>query len=185
MHKTLIECDPVTDRRIWGAVQRERTRLRRRNQQAGTTVTWDRLTVDALVEAVSSPSRSGRGSLVVHILIPVVLDGSGVVLDQGRSRRLATADQRTAIEAMQSTCSHPDCTVTIDDCRIHHVRPWERGGRTDLADLAPVCEVHHHQVHEGGWTLTMTADRTATWTRPDGEIYWSGSLLDRTIAPAG
>lgn len=216
MHKTLIECDPVTDRQFWSAIQRERGRLRRRNQQARSEVSWDRLTVDALLAAVSRPTGTSRGSLVVHIdaasltagrhagslcetdsgvpvpidtarrlaceadLIPVVLDGAGVVLDQGRAKRLATAEQRTAIEAMQSTCSHPDCTVTVDDCRVHHVRPWERGGRTDLADLAPVCEVHHHLVHEGGWTFTMTPDRVATWVRPDGEVYWTGSLIDRT-----
>ena len=215
LHKTLIECDPITDRLIWSAVQRERGRLRRRNQQSNTTTTWDRLTVDAVVEAVSSPTGSARGSLVVHVdvdtitrgrhddtlcetdsgipvpvdtarrlacdadLIPVVLDGAGVVLDQGRSKRLATAAQRTAIESMQSTCTHPDCSVSVDDCRIHHVRPWERGGRTDLADLAPVCEVHHHLVHEGGWTLSLTPDRVATWIRPDGETYWQGSVLDR------
>ena len=216
MHTTVIECDPVTDRQIWGAIQRERGRLRRRNQQAGSKVSWDRLTVDALAEAVNSPSGSSRGALVVHIdvdsltdgrhddslcetdsgvpvpidtarrlaceadLIPVVLDGRGVVLDEGRAKRLATAEQRTAMEAMQTTCSHPDCTVTVDDCRIHHLYPWERGGRTDLADLAPVCETHHHLVHEGGWTLSMNADRVATWARPDGQVYWTGSLLDRT-----
>lgn len=221
MHKTLIECDPVTDREIWSAIQRERGRLRRRNQQSRTTVTWDRLTVDAVVEAVSSPSGASRGSLVVHIdvgtltggrrdetlcetdsgvpvpvetarrlaceadIVPVVLDGAGVVLDQGRAKRLATVEQRTAIEAMQATCSHPDCSVSVDDCRIHHVRPWERGGRTDLVDLAPLCEPHHHLVHEGGWTLTMTADRVATWIRPDGEIYWQGSVLDRRTLRAG
>lgn len=218
MHKTLIECDPVTDRQFWSAVQRERGRLRRRNQQSGTVVSWDRLTVDAVVEAMSGASGSAHGSLVVHVdvdtltgrrhdgslcetdsgvsvpvetarrlaceadLIPVVLGGAGVVLDEGRAKRLATPEQRIAIEAMQSTCSHPDCTVTVDDCRIHHVRPWERGGRTDLADLAPVCEPHHHLIHEGGWTLTMTADRVATWIRPDGVVYWQGSVLDR--APA-
>ena len=66
-------------------------------------------------------------------IIPVVLDGEGVVLDEGWAKRLATAEQRIALEAMQSTCSHPDCTVTIDDCRIHHrnrgtraVRPTSR-----------------------------------------------------------
>jgi hypothetical protein len=215
MCTTRIECDPVTDRQIWTAIQRERGRLRRRDQQTGTRTSWERLTVDALVEAVQGPSGPSRGSLVVHIdvtsltdgrrdgslcetdsgvpvpvatarrmacdgdIIPIVLDGAGVVLDQGRAKRLATAEQRTAIEAMQTTCSHPDCTVTIDDCRIHHLQPWERGGRTDLADLAPVCETHHHLVHEGGWTLTMTPDRIATWIRPDGAIYWTGSALDR------
>jgi len=85
---------------------------------------------------------------------------------------------------MQATCSHPDCTVTIDDCRIHHLRPWSQGGTTDLTDLAPLCEPHHHLVHEGGWTLAMTADRVGTWIRPDGEVHWSGSLLDRRCRAA-
>ena len=226
MHKTLIECDPVTDRQIWTAIQRERGRLRRRNQQSNSSVSWDRLTVDSIVEAMNgtgnslrgSSSSPTRGSLVVHIdldtltggrhdtslcetdsgtpvpvdtarrlaceadLVPVVLDGNGVVLDQGRAKRLATVEQRTAIEAMQTTCSHPDCSVGIDDCRIHHVVPWQQGGRTDLADLAPLCEVHHHLVHEGGWTLHMSTDRVATWIRPDGETYWQGSVLDRRPA---
>jgi hypothetical protein len=83
---------------------------------------------------------------------------------------------------MQVTCSHPDCNVSIDQCRIHHLHPWRQGGRTDLEDLAPVCETHHHLIHEGGWTLTITPDRTATWTQPDGTIYWTGTLNTRRRA---
>lgn len=224
MHKTLIEADPETDRRIWSAVQRERARLRASQDRTGrAATTFDRLTVDALVSAVSSPTAQapGRGPsgdrIVVHVgldrltgddddgpcetdsgtplpaetvrrlaceaeIIPVVLDGAGVVLDQGRAKRLATAEQRLAIEAMQSTCSHPDCTVSIDECRIHHVDVWQHGGRTDLGRMAPLCETHHHLVHEGGWSLLMQPDRSATWVRPDGVIQWSGSLLDRCSA---
>jgi hypothetical protein len=217
MHKTLIEMDPESDRRFWSAVQRQRNLIRART--TNRQVAWDRLTVDALVEAVDSGTeRSGRSvpSIAVHVglerltdgapglcecddgtplpvetvrrlaceadLIPVVLDGKGVVLDQGRAKRLATAEQRTAIEATQRTCSHPDCTVTIDDCRIHHLDPWGRGGRTDLARLAPLCEVHHHLVHEGGWSFDMTPDRVATWARPDGTTYWTGPITDRRAA---
>ncbi len=44
-------------------------------------------------------------------IIPVVLDGRGVVLDEGRAKRLATVEQRIALQAMQTTCSHPDCSV--------------------------------------------------------------------------
>ncbi|MEQ9163339.1 MAG: HNH endonuclease signature motif containing protein, partial [Ilumatobacter fluminis] len=104
----------------------------------------------------------------------------GVALDQGRAKRLATAEQRTAIEAMHATCAFPGCTVGIDDCRIHHTTPWQHGGNTDLDDLAPVCETHHHLVHEGGWELTIRPDRTATWTRPDGATHWTGPTNDRT-----
>ncbi|HZI45107.1 MAG TPA: DUF222 domain-containing protein, partial [Ilumatobacter sp.] len=97
-------------------------------------------------------------------IIPVVLDGDGRALDIGRGARLATEAQRQALRAMHRTCIHPDCQVPFDECRIHHIVPWERGGTTDLANLAPLCESrkHHHDVHEGGWTVTMTADRIAT-----------------------
>jgi hypothetical protein len=83
---------------------------------------------------------------------------------------------------MHRSCVHPDCTVAFEDCRIHHIVPWEHGGRTDIDNLAPLCESagHHHLVHEGGWSFTMTPDRTATWTRPDGSTYWTGTTIDRT-----
>jgi Domain of unknown function (DUF222) len=226
MHKTLIEADPVTDRIIWSVVQRERGRLRLRAQDAsGPRPSWDRLTVDALVEAVTvggddDPNRR-RPTVVVHVdverlrhdlhahgvcetdsgidlpadtvrylacsadIIPVVLDGDGIALDIGRAKRLATPDQRRALEAMHATCSHPDCTVSIDDCRIHHLDPWSRGGSTDLSSLVPLCEPHHHLAHEGGWGFTMTAGRVATWTRPDGRVHWTGPIADRRPATTG
>ena len=181
MHKTLIECDPVTDRIIWTGIQRERAILRRQQQHRARAPrpasTASR--VDALASAVTNTGTvTGRAehAIVVHIdrsahsprptrrhvcrdrhrhrrsrsrspggiacdadIIPVVLDGRGVVLDEGRAKRLATFEQRIAIQAMQTTCSHPDCTVTIDDCRIHHSNPSVRGGRDrSRIDLAPV-----------------------------------------------
>ena len=219
MHKTLIEADPVTDRQLWAAIQTSRARLRRREQHAGSRRTgWDRLTVDALIDATTNPASHDSGGIVVHIdldsltgvrhedtlcetdsgvdlpietvrrmacdtdLIPIVLDGRGVVLDEGRAKRLATHEQRLALQAMHTTCAEPGCSVTIDDCRIHHLEPWATGGRTELDRMVPLCETHHHQVHEGGWNLTITPDRTATWTRPDGTTHWTGTLLDRRPA---
>jgi hypothetical protein len=119
-------------------------------------------------------------------VIPIVLDGDGRALDVGRAKRLATESQRQALRAMHRTCVHPTCEVPFDECRIHHVVPWEQGGATDLANLAPLCESgkHHHLVHEGGWTLTMTPDRIATWIRPDGTVFWTGTTIDRTPHPS-
>lgn len=150
-------------------------------------VDLDRLThgADGLCEADDGtplPVETVRHLACEADLIPVVLDGNGRVLDEGRSKRLATADQRTAIEAMQRTCSHPDCTVTIDDCRIHHLDPWARDGRTDLGRLAPLCEVHHYLVHEGGWGFGMSPERIATRIRPDGTVYWRAPVGDRCAA---
>ncbi len=116
-------------------------------------------------------------------ILPVVLSGDGRALDVGRASRTATRDQRRALRAMHRSCIHPDCTVTFEACRIHHVTPWGANGLTDLDDLAPVCETHHHLVHEGGWRLTLASGRIATWTRPDGVVFHSGPTVDR--APKG
>ena len=101
-------------------------------------------------------------------IVPVVLNGHGVVVDIGRARRLATRAQRQAIFAMHRTCAMPECSVRVSVCVPHHIDYWENGGRTDLANLVPLCSRHHHAVHEGGWKLTLSRDRTVTVTFPDG-----------------
>ena len=113
-------------------------------------------------------------------IIPVVLGTDGVPLDMGRSIRTANRAQRRALRAMYRTCAHPDCTVPFSACKSHHVRWWwKHRGRTDIDNLIPLCERHHHVVHEGGWSLTMTPDRVATWTRPDGVIAHHGPSANR------
>ena len=104
-------------------------------------------------------------------IVPMVLGGDGMPLDVGRERRLANRAQRRALRRMYRTCAHPDCTIAFDDCHIHHLDPWETLGRTDLANLVPLCSKHHHLVHEGGWHLTLDSRRTLTLRRPDGTLH--------------
>jgi hypothetical protein len=114
-------------------------------------------------------------------IVPVVLNGAGETLDVGRSSRTATRAQRQALRAMHRSCVHPDCTVTFDACRIHHIKWWtEHNGPTDLDNLVPLCAQHHHDVHEGRWTLAMTSERYVTWTRPDGTKFHQGPTIHRT-----
>ncbi len=116
-------------------------------------------------------------------IIPVVLGSDGVPLDMGRSIRTATRAQRRALRTMYRTCAHPDCTVPFSACKSHHVRWWwKHQGPTDIENLIALCEKHHHMVHEGGWTLTMTPDRATTWTRPDGVVAHRGPSIDRQSA---
>jgi 5-methylcytosine-specific restriction endonuclease McrA len=117
-------------------------------------------------------------------VFPVVLGGDGEVLDVGRQQRLATRAQRRALRAMYRSCAHPQCRVPFDACRIHHVIYWERGGRTNLANMVPLCERHHHLVHEGGWTLELFADRRTVWRTPDGTVYHDGTTTDRVAREA-
>ena len=98
-------------------------------------------------------------------IIPVVLNGHGVPLDVGRTRRLATVGQRRALEAIHTTCAITDCATPFHHCQIHHIDYWESGGSTDLANMIPLCSRHHHAVHEGGWHLTLDpVDRKLTVT---------------------
>ena len=111
-------------------------------------------------------------------ITPVVMSGDGIPLDVGRTERVATKAQRRALRAMYRTCAHPNCTRPFNWCRIHHIVFWGAGGLTDLDVLLPLCDEHHHQVHEGGWTLTMTPDRVCTWTTPTGYQWFTGDTRD-------
>ena len=113
-------------------------------------------------------------------IIPIVLNGDRVPCDVGRARRLATREQRHALQAMYATCGHPHCEIRFAACRIHHVDWWDHHGPTDLANLVPLCARHHHLVHEGGWTLTLKPDRTITLRRPDGSLAHEGTTTNRT-----
>ena len=116
-------------------------------------------------------------------IIPIVLGGDGVPIDVGRARRLATREQRQALRAMYATCGHPNCTVRFGACRIHHVDWWDHLGPTNLDNLIPLCNEHHHHVHDGGWTLTFKPDRTITLRRPDGSLAYEGVTTDRLPPP--
>ena len=52
-----------------------------------------------------------------------------------------------------------------------------------MDNLVPLCSVHHHLVHEGGWTLTLHPDRSIELRRPDGTVHHEGSTVD--VAPTG
>ena len=113
-------------------------------------------------------------------IIPIVLGANGVPLDLGRTARTVNRAQRRALRAMHRTCAHPDCDVPFSHTKIHHVRWWTRDrGPTDIDNLLPLCERHHHLVHEGNWNLSMTPDRIATWIRPDGTTHHRGATIDR------
>ena len=94
-------------------------------------------------------------------ILPMVLDDHGVALDVGRTVRLATYRQRLALRAMHPTCAAESCDVDFDWCEVHHLRPWDKGGPTNLDNLVPLCTYHHHWIHEcGGGEPEVLPDRT-------------------------
>ncbi len=101
-------------------------------------------------------------------IIPIVLGNDGVVLDVGRSSRLATRHQRRALESMHTTCAIPQCHIPVSQCQPHHIAYWNLGGTTDMANLVPLCNEHHRCAHEGGWKLSLNATTRQLTVREPG-----------------
>lgn len=126
--------------------------------------------------------RLGCGGLVQGMLHGV----DGQPLDLGDRVRLATRNQRLALEAMYPTCEIPGCDVPFAWCEVHHLVPWEDGGPTDMANLRPRCTFHHHLVHEGGWREVLGIDGRTVLIRPDGtrEVGPSPTMEAAPVSPA-
>lgn len=97
-------------------------------------------------------------------LIPVVLGGSSVVLDVGRTSRLVTPEIKTALIARDGGCVFPGCDAPPSHCEAHHWTPWWAGGTTSLTDLVLQCHSHHpvveparHGVRDQ-WQVRVAAD---------------------------
>ena len=124
--------------------------------------------------------------------VPVVINGHGVVIRQGRpvptleqlrdslttpvplqagrSRRFATRHQRRALRAMYRRCVIPGCHTHVSQTEPHHLIDWDHGGHTDIELLVPLCKHHHDLLHAKHWHLTLDADRRLTITTRDGAI---------------
>jgi hypothetical protein len=116
------------------------------------------------------------GSGDVHAVVVrngVVIHAPGE-LDLGRSTRLANRAQRRALRALYSTCAIQGCSVRYSRCKLHHIIWWRNGGRTDLANLLPLCTHHHTRVHDAGWNLQLGPNRELTVAFPDGTIHNTG-----------
>lgn len=134
---------------------------------------------------VSLAPESVRRLCCDHHIVPVVLGGDGIVLDLGRTRRLASSAQRAALRGMCATCAFPGCRTPFSRCRMHHVDDWLSGGPTDLANLIPLCERHHRLVHEGGFSVEIDAQRTITIREPDGAPFAVAPLRDDQDSATG
>ena len=83
------------------------------------------------------------------------------MLALGRSRRLASPQQRIALSARDLHCQFPDCTRR-HSLEAHHIRMWSEGGPTDMDNMLLLCRSHHIAVHENRLRITRAADRPFT-----------------------
>jgi hypothetical protein len=91
-------------------------------------------------------------------ITPIVVDGNGVPLAVGRTRRTVTPAQWLALVIRDTGCIFPGCDRPASWCQAHHLIPWEEGGPTDLDNLVLVCDHHHDAVHHHGWEIEFGPD---------------------------
>lgn len=90
-------------------------------------------------------------------IVPAVLGGDGEVLDLGRTVRMFNRAQRLALLDRDGGCAK--CHAPPEHCEAHHIRRWEAGGGTDLANGVMLCTRCHHDVHRQGWEVVVAAGR--------------------------
>lgn len=130
-----------------------------------TTVTGGRLKVAAPTARRWLDDAGGR-------LRTIVLDETGQVLGVGRRTRVPKRWMRDVALATDATCQAPGCATAAAGCDLDHhlpvhpVRPDDPPGRTDVANLGPVCRSDNVDKERQGWQVRRMADGTIDWHHP-------------------
>jgi hypothetical protein len=115
-----------------------------------------------LAEVLSDPD------VVLRVTRADALTGVTVARDPATYRPNAALAQR--IRDRDRTCRFPGCGVAARRCDLDHVVRFPDGSTTEC-NLVCLCRTHHGFKHHAGWTLTMDAAGTCTWTSPTGRSY--------------
>ncbi|MGF1598046.1 MAG: HNH endonuclease signature motif containing protein, partial [Acidimicrobiales bacterium] len=84
--------------------------------------------------------------LAVAELRRLVLGADSEILDLGRAvRDFPRKLKQAVIAATRGRCTVPGCDAKAHWLQIDHIKPWARGGHTDLANAQPLCGFHNKQ----------------------------------------
>jgi hypothetical protein len=86
-------------------------------------------------------------------IIPAVLGSQSAPLDLGRSSRLHTTAQRTAMAIRDKGCTTEGCDRPPAWCEAHHEVAWSEGGATSVEGGRLLCPHHHHLAHDSGYEM--------------------------------
>jgi hypothetical protein len=126
-------------------------------------------------------SENDRRYLMCEADCEVWFERHGQVIGSGRATRQISRRLRRALEHRDRTCVVPGCGATRG-LHAHHVRHWEDGGLTELANLVLVCPYHHRLHHRGGITITGPAHHLVV-TDAAGRPLSAGSLARPPTRP--
>lgn len=126
--------------------------------------------------AKSGHAITGAGSLVpmhdvirmarhAYLYLAIFDDVNGRPLYLGRSRRIASPDQRIVLYAKDRGCTHPGCDAPGYVAEVHHVNEWATGGLTNVDELTFACKPHH-KLLDNGWRTKKLANGDTEWVPP-------------------
>jgi uncharacterized protein DUF222/HNH endonuclease len=86
----------------------------------------------------------------------------------GRSKRIATVDQRIVCYARDGGCTRPDCLEPGYHCEVHHAIDWASGGQTNTDNVYFACAPDHTEATCGNLATTVTEDGRLAWSDRTG-----------------
>ena len=106
----------------------------------------------------------------------------------GRSRRLASPDQRILCHARDHGCTHPNCAEPGYHCEVNHAVDWAHGGPTDADNLFFACGPANRAAADGSYTTHITDHGRLAWTDGTGppqinRLHHPEELLDPDEPP--
>lgn len=84
----------------------------------------------------------------------------------GRTKRIASADQRVVLHGRDRGCTAPGCTMPGYLTEVHHADEWATGGLTNVDVLVFACRPHHELLTSGGWKVRIRTDGAVEWIPP-------------------
>ncbi|MFS0867122.1 DUF222 domain-containing protein [Microbacterium sp. 179-B 1A2 NHS] len=78
---------------------------------------------------------------------------------------------RRYLQARDQHCRYPGCRVPAIRCEIDHTHDHALGGRTELRNLAHLCQRHHSMKQFTAWRVRQLQGGVLEWTSPAGRTY--------------
>ncbi len=115
----------------------------------------------------------------------VVMDGTGMPISYGRTRRLFTGPIRDMAKLLGHRCAHPGCSVAAEQCQVDHVEEFATGdGTTSIANAGLECSSHNRFKHRTKLSRIRHSTDRVTTTRADGtQMAPVGRRRVRVTAP--
>ena len=94
---------------------------------------------------------------------------TGQVLHTNGYQRTAAIDRH--LRARDRHCRFPGCRLPAIRCEVDHTIDHALGGKTDVCNLAHLCQRHHSMKQFASWKVRQLEGGILEWTSPVGTTY--------------